>query len=223
MRTTLTILLCLCQFAVAQVAFAATPEKVGNTMKIVAFGTSLTARGNWPEDLGKALASCTGEAVTVEKVAKSGETTEWGLTQIDHIAGLAPDVVLIELYANDAALNRWIGVGASRRNFAGILDQLHARLPKARIIAMSMNPMSGMRGMIRPYLDSYIEAHRLEAQARGLEYVDNARNWAKLGDAELGRIIADGSHPLPDEASRIMVPELVDVLSRGRCKPSKEP
>jgi acyl-CoA thioesterase-1 len=222
MKLTFAIMLCFCLSTMAYQAFAQAPEKAGNTVKIVAFGTSLTARANWPERLGEALAACTGDAVTVEKVAKSGETTEWGLTQVDQVVGLAPDVILIELYANDAALNRWTGVSASRQNFAAILDQLHTRLPKARIIAMSMNPIFGMRGMIRPYLDSYIEAHRQEAQARGFEYVDNARNWAKLGDAELSRIIADGSHPLPDEASKIIVPELVDVLSRGRCKQTKE-
>jgi lysophospholipase L1-like esterase len=197
---------------------AAIPGEANKILKIVAFGTSLTERANWPERLGPALSACTGQAVRVERVAKSGETTEWGIGQVDRVIGLAPDVILIELYANDAAINRWISVGASRSNYATILDRLHAALPNARIVTMSMNPFSGMRRLIRPYLQSYIDAHRKAALERGMDYADNAKNWVKLGDDELGRIIPDGSHPLPDEASRIIVPELVEVLSSGRCE-----
>ena len=186
-------------------------------MKIVAFGTSLTARANWPEKLGAALQACTGKAITVDKVAKSGETTRWGLTQLDRVVALQPDVVLIELYANDAAMNRLIGVGESRANYAAILDRLRASLPKARIYSMSMNPMLGLKRMLRPSLSGYIAAHRQETEARGLGYIDNLPNWERLDGTELARIIPDGSHPLPDEASKIIVPELVRVLSGGEC------
>jgi hypothetical protein len=211
-------MVCFSLMSQPDVAMAETPGKVDRTMRIVAFGTSLTERANWPERLGPALSACTGQGVSVEKVAKSGETTQWGMGQVDRVIGLAPDVILIELYANDAALNRWIGVGASRSNYSAILDRLHAGLPKARIVTMSMNPFSGVRNLIRPYLQSYIDAHRKAALDRGMDYADNAKNWAKLGDDELGRIIPDGSHPLPDEASKIIVPELVKVLSSSRCE-----
>ncbi|MGO7888528.1 SGNH/GDSL hydrolase family protein, partial [Rhizobium ruizarguesonis] len=81
------------------------------------------------------------------------------LTQIDRVVAEQPDIILIELYANDATLHRFASLAQSRKNIGDILDQLRQRLPQERIVVMAMNPCSGLRGLIRPFVDSYISAH----------------------------------------------------------------
>lgn len=186
-------------------------------LKIVAFGTSLTARGGWQPALETKLAACLHRQVKVDSVAKSGETSLWALTQIDRVVAEQPDIILIEFYANDATLHRFVSIAQSRKNIGDILDQLRQRSPQARIIVMAMNPFSGLRGMIRPFVDSYISAHQAEAEKRGLEFVDHRPNWERLPPGELAAAIPDGAHPLPDIASKIIAPELVKHIAGRNC------
>ncbi|PWI53101.1 acyl-CoA thioesterase [Rhizobium phaseoli] len=186
-------------------------------VKIVAFGTSLTARGGWQAGLEAKLAACLQRPVRVDSVAKSGETSAWALTQLDRVVAEEPDIILIELYANDATVHRFVSLAQSRRNIGEILDQLHRRLPRARIILMAMNPFSGLRGLIRPFVGSYISAHQAEAQKRGLEFVDHRPGWERLNPDELAAAIPDGAHPRPDVAARIIVPELAGHIAGHDC------
>ncbi|MBX4866463.1 SGNH/GDSL hydrolase family protein [Rhizobium bangladeshense] len=186
-------------------------------VKIVAFGTSLTARGGWQPGLQTRLAACLQRPVSVESVAKSGETSTWALTQLDRVLAEQPDIILIELYANDATLHRFVSLAQSRKNIGEILDRLHQRLPRARIILMAMNPFSGLRGLIRPFVDSYILVHQAEAQKRGLEFVDHRPGWERLSPDDLAAAIPDGAHPRPEVASKIIVPELVGHIAGPGC------
>ncbi|MBX4924993.1 SGNH/GDSL hydrolase family protein [Rhizobium binae] len=186
-------------------------------VKIVAFGTSLTARGGWQGGLEAKLAACLQRPVRVDSVAKSGETSAWALTQLDRVIAKEPDIILIELYANDATVHRFVSLAQSRRNIGEILDQLHRRLPRARIILMAMNPFSGLRGLIRPFVGSYISAHQAEARKRGLEFVDHRPGWERLNPDELAAAIPDGAHPRPEVAASIIVPDLVAHIAGRDC------
>ncbi|ANM11802.1 MULTISPECIES: SGNH/GDSL hydrolase family protein [unclassified Rhizobium] len=210
----LLLLACLVMLSLPQSGHA------GNAppLKIVAFGTSLTARGGWQPALETGLAACLQRPVKIESVAKSGETSLWALTQLDRVVAEQPDIVLVEFYANDAALQRFVSLAQSRKDIGDILDQLRQRLPQARIIVMAMNPFSGLRGLIRPFVGSYISGHQAEAQKRGLEFVDHRPNWQRLTPAALAAAIPDGAHPLPEIAAKIIVPELVKHIAGGICK-----
>jgi hypothetical protein len=186
-------------------------------VKIVAFGTSLTARGGWQAGLEAKLAACLQRPVRVESVAKSGETSAWALTQLDRVVAEEPDIILIELYANDATVHRFVSLAQSRRNIGEILDQLNRHLPRARIILMAMNPFSGLRGLIRPFVGSYISAHQAEARKRGVEFVDHRPGWERLSPDELAAASPDGAHPQPEVAARIIVPELVEHIAGRDC------
>lgn len=192
-------------------------------VKIVSFGTSLSANGGWQPALQAKLAACLGHPVEIETIALAGSTSDWALTQIDRVTAARPDIVLIEFYANDAALNRWISVAGSKANFSEVLDQLRERLPQARLVTMGMNPMFGLRGMIRPFLASYIQAHKDAATARGAEFIDFGPNWARLSDDQLSQNIPDGLHPTREAAANIIVPELTRQLSQGQCKTPANP
>ncbi len=186
---------------------------VSKPLRIVTFGTSLTARGGWQTSLQAALRECLKRSITIDSVAKSGETTTWALNQTDRVVDLHPDIVLIEIYANDAALDRLISVSASQKNFGMIVDRLRGALPNVRIIDMAMNPIFGIRGAIRPFVSSYIEAHRRETSRRGFEFVDFRADWERLGHDVLSVAIPDGLHPLPETASKVMTPVLVRQIS----------
>lgn len=191
------------------VAFRTSSAVAESPLRLVTFGTSLTERGGWQEPLRIELENCLGRPVDITVIAKSGSTTEWALTVLDDVLAAKPDIVLIEFYANDGALNRLMTVGRSRANMETILDRLQKGLPDARIIMMAMSPISGVRGLIRPFLGSYIAAHRDAAEKRGIEVVDHTPGWSKLSANELAAAIPDGSHPLPAVASAIIVPTLV--------------
>ncbi|AIC28575.1 SGNH family esterase protein [Rhizobium etli bv. mimosae str. IE4771] len=186
-------------------------------VKIVAFGTSLTARGGWQAGLEAKLAACLQRPVRVDSVAKSGETSAWALSQLDRVVAEEPDIILIELYANDATLHRLVSLAQSRKNIGDILDQLHRRLPRARIILMAMNPFSGLRGLIRPFVGSYIAAHQAEAERRGLEFVDHRPGWERLSADDRAAAIPDGAHPRPEAATRIIVPALLGHIAGRDC------
>ncbi|KAB0680431.1 SGNH/GDSL hydrolase family protein [Aureimonas leprariae] len=190
------------------------------TFRVATFGTSLTARGGWQKPLEEALRTCLLRPVEVRTVARSGSTSDWGLEHVGDVVALAPDVVLVEFYANDAALHRPITLWGSRGNIAEIFRELRAGLPNARLYGMGMNPFTGRRNWGRPLLGLYIAAHRAAAETLGDGFVDFAPLWAKLTPDEIADAIPDGSHPRPEIASRIMVPELVRHLV-PTCEPTR--
>src|SRR5262245_43627655 len=108
--------------------------------KVVAFGTSLTARATWPAALKQDLSACLGKSVSVEKIAKSGASTRWAVGVLNSIRDKDPDIILLELYGNDAAINRFMTLGESKANIALILDFFKRELPRSRVIVMAMNP-----------------------------------------------------------------------------------
>ena len=67
-------------------------------------------------------------------------------------------------------------------------------------------PVSGLRGMIRPFLGQYEEMHAAVARKLGAGFIDHRPAWARLSDDELAKAIADGTHPDPAVASRVIVP-----------------
>jgi lysophospholipase L1-like esterase len=191
-------------------------------LRIVAFGTSLTARGGWQLPLEAALRDCLQRPVTVETVARSGATSGWAVTMADSVIEKKPDIVLVEFYANDAALNRFMTVNQSRANMDEILSKLKRSLPAAKVIVMGMNPISGIRGFARPFLQSYIDAHRQLAEAKGFDFFDNRPAWLRLSPAELAAAIPDGSHPLPSVAAATIVPGLTAEIAGVGCITSSD-
>lgn len=196
------------------------PRPQAAPLTIVAMGTSLTARGGWQQPLREALERCLRRPVAVETVARSGASSSWGLKAVDEVAAKGPDVVLVEFATNDAALNRLLTRQASRTNLRAILARLSGLEPKPRIIVMAMNPVFGLRGLLRPFLSCYIEAHRELAAEFGAEFIDHGPAWRALGRQALRGAIPDGIHPEPAAAASVIVPALLGLLSEGRCLPA---
>ena len=198
-------------------SLAAMPDE----LKIAAVGTSLTAQGGWQVPLQNDMTECLGVPVTVTNHARSGETSRWGLLNIDAILADRPDIILIEFAANDAALNRFISLSQSVDNMRRIVRAVRAQNSRAIIIIQAMNPLWGYRRWVRPFLDQYIEAHAALAQELGVDFVDHRPLWTAYSNAEIKRMIPDGVHPLPGYSASMVATHikawLIEKHFSGRC------
>ncbi|MGE3875156.1 MAG: SGNH/GDSL hydrolase family protein [Parvibaculaceae bacterium] len=195
--------------------------RAGETLKIVTLGTSLSARGGWQEPLRHSLDACLDGEVTVVNLAKSGMTSDWGLTQIGKVVAERPDVVLVEFAANDADVTEFMSLEHSAANIAEIVSRLRESETRPSVYVMAMNPVSGLRGMMRPFLGDYEAMHAEAARKAGAGFIDHRPAWARLSGEELAGAIADGLHPDPAAASRVIVPGLVRALAASGCAGAK--
>jgi len=209
--------------AVALHLVAAVPAMAqrGDPVKIVTLGTSLSARGGWQEPLSRALGACLNSEIVVANLAKSGMTSEWGLTQIDKVIAERPDIVLVEFAVNDADVTEFMSLARSAANMREIVSRLRESDTHPAVYVMAMSPVSGLRGMIRPFLGQYEEAHAEVARKLGAGVIDHRPAWAKLSDEEIATAIPDGTHPDPATTSRVIVPGLVHALAASGCLTAK--
>ncbi len=100
------------------------------TIKIVAFGDSLTAGYRLAPDQAfpvrlAAKLKAAGHDVTVANAGVSGDTTAGGLARIDWAVPDDTDAVILELGANDAL--RGLDPAAARKNLDAIITRLKAK------------------------------------------------------------------------------------------------
>lgn len=109
---------------------APAPPAAAESLRILAFGDSLVhgyglpAGETFPEQLEAALKR-RGLAVEVVNAGNSGDTTAAGRARLDWALAEEPDLVLVELGANDSL--RGIDPADTRRNLDDILTRLRAR------------------------------------------------------------------------------------------------
>jgi acyl-CoA thioesterase I len=107
--------------------------------RIVAFGDSLTAGYGLPQDQAfparlAARLEHDGYAITMLNAGVSGDTSSGGLARLDWTLSDHPDLVLLELGANDAL--RGIDPKLTRANLDAILARLASRHIKVLLIGM---------------------------------------------------------------------------------------
>lgn len=199
-------------------AGAATQQQPQSAMRIVTFGTSLTARGGWQQALGAQLARCLRMKVDIVNLGKSGAASNWGVQEAASVAEADPDIVLVEFSVNDAAIHRGVGFGKSRDNIRAIVGTIRERRPDARIFLMAMSPAHGWRNLIRPYLDAYYDSYEPLSQELGVGFIDHRPAWKALTEAELRSAIPDGVHPDPKLAAALIVPNIVRSIAGPSCE-----
>lgn len=173
-----------------------------NELVIAAFGTSLTERGGWTELLSKKMSRCLGRSVRVVAVAKSGETSAWGVRNVGSVVAKNPDIVLVEFAANDAALHHFISLSRSVANMRSIVDAIRMKNRQVIVVFQAMNPVWGFRGWIRPFLDAYNDAHAALAAELGVGFVDHRPWWRMHSPDVIRQLIPDGLHPMPGRAAQ---------------------
>ncbi len=185
-------------------------------IRIVALGTSLTRNGLWPDDLASALIACSGRPVLVTRIAEVGENSAWGLTQVQAVTALQPDLVLIEFAINDADLRDGQNLDAALDAHQRLLDALATAAPAARPVLMTTNRAFGLRGLMRPWLSAHYEQYRRLAAARHIGLIDLAPLWAAAPATGQDGVplLPDGLHPTDAAVARVAFSSLVTELGR---------
>ncbi len=176
-------------------------------LRIVALGTSLTARAFWPERLAADLTSCLGHPVQVGRVARPGARSDWALEQVERVLAAAPDIVVIEFAINDADLLDGVSVDTSVTRHLQLVGRLTKGLSAPAIVLMTTNPVApGWRTLQRPRLGAYYAAYRgLAAQTNsGLADI-----WPRWTDGPGG----DGLHPAPEFEAGLTLPVLRSLIA----------
>lgn len=178
-------------------------------LTVVAFGTSLTASNPWPDTLQTQLAACFDGPVKVVRVARSGEGTNWALSHWEEVVAQDPDVILLEFAINDGDLWDGIPPDQSRAQHVALLDHLSSALPDARILLMTMNPVTGLQRLKRPRMASYYAINHDLAERYGTGLADFTPRWLALpvGWAP------DGLHPSAEAANAMLPPVLAPMIA----------
>ncbi|WP_194743699.1 SGNH/GDSL hydrolase family protein [Thermaurantiacus tibetensis] len=176
-------------------------------------GTSLTARGDWPFQLGEALAACRGGPVVVERLARPGATSAWGRDALAArlaAPGPPPTLALIEFTVNDARLHAGVPLARSRAHAGKMTALVRGRggLP----VLVTMSPVHGLALLRRPAVAAYRRAWAGVAAAAGAGHVDTVPAFAVAERRELREAIPDGIHPTDAAMRARLVPALTAVL-----------
>jgi lysophospholipase L1-like esterase len=193
--------------------------------RIAILGTSLTARGTWPDDLALRLSACRPSGVEVRRTARPGASSRWGAEAIGRAlapeGGPPPDILVIEFATNDAALHRGVRLRRSvalHREMLARAGEVSGEAPgQVSVFLATMNPGHGAAGWARPGLAAYNAAYRRLA-AEGLAgLIDTGPAWGALGKAERRRLIPDGLHPGEEGMRRVAVPAFAAALAPLVC------
>ena len=176
-------------------------------LRILVFGTSLSAGREWPDRAGAALAVCLDREVEVEVLAKPGAGSDWAVEQIEAARGLDWDVAAVEFAINDADWWDGLSLEDAQANHEALVRELSDVGP---VILLTMSPAYGLRGLRRVWLGDYYEMTRQVAATMGAGLLDLYPRWLR---APAGTIdFPDGLHPLNVQANAVIVPALTGYL-----------
>lgn len=178
--------------ALALVVLTMSPARADERV-IVAFGDSLTAGLGVPVGeaypaLLQARLAKEGYAYRVVNAGVSGDTTAGGLRRVDWALKLKPEVVVVELGANDAL--RGQDLASVRANLDAIVSRFQAAGARVLVAGMRLPPNYGAR-----YGADFERIFAEVARARKAAYMPFFLDGVG-GDARLNQ--ADGIHPTAD-------------------------
>ena len=188
------------------------------TIKIVAFGDSLTAgyqlpaQDTFPVQLERAL-KAKGFAVEIANAGVSGDTSSGGLSRLDWSVPDGTDAVILELGAND--MLRAIDPKVTREALTEIVRKL-----KARGIEVLLCGMLAPRNLGPDYTNAFDLIYPDLAKTNGLLlypfFLDGIAADAKLNQN-------DGLHPTTAGVAKIVegiLPKAEELVARVRAKPA---
>jgi acyl-CoA thioesterase-1 len=198
-------------------AVTGTANAAERTVKVVAFGDSLSAgyqlpaSAAFPAQLEKAL-KVKGVAVEIANAGVSGDTASGGLARLDWSVPEGTDAVILELGAND--MLRGVDPKITRKALADIVSRLKARHVEVLLCGMRAAPNLGA-----DYARAFDAIYPELAQANGLLlypfFLDGIVTDAKLNQR-------DGLHPTAAGVAVIVekiMPKVEELLARVKGKP----
>lgn len=191
----------------------------GLSQRMLVYGTSLTANGAWPAQVLAGLNTTWPGLTTLINRGGSGETSVWGVANLDsQVIAAAPDVVFIEFSVNDAVARFGISLAQARANLDTILNGIRTALPNCEIILQVTNPVIGRPqgdDGWRPNLEHYQQIYRDAAERDNLLLIDHHPAWQALldsGEAEFLTLVPDGLHPVAAGEESYMTPVILQRI-----------
>jgi acyl-CoA thioesterase-1 len=208
-------------FAVAALALAwmaGGADAAERTIKIVAFGDSLTAgyqlpaSAAFPVQLEKAL-KAKGQAVEVVNAGVSGDTSSGGLARLDWSVPEGTDAVILELGAND--MLRAVDPKVTRQALTEIVRRL-----KERGIEVLLCGMRAQQNLGPDYAKAFDAIFPELAAANDLIFYPFFLDGI-VADQKLNQ--RDGLHPTAEGIAKIVagiLPKVEEMLARVRARPA---
>jgi acyl-CoA thioesterase-1 len=199
-------------FMLLAALFLSPGRAMAEPLRILAFGDSLTAGYGLPQEDGfvpqlqKALDKMGREAVVING-GVSGDTTAGGVARLDWMLADKPDLVILELGANDAL--RGLDPAEARRNLETII--LRLKETGAKILLAGM---LAPRNMGDDYAKAFDSMYPELAQAHGLAlypfFLEGVATKPELNQG-------DGLHPTKEGIAVIVegiLPHLTQMLDQ---------
>ena len=173
-------------------AIPAEAPKVAFLGDSIAAGLHLARDEAFPAILQQRLAKA-GQPFHLINAGVSGSTTAGGVARVDWILGQAPDVVVVELGANDGF--RGIDLDTVEENLRAIIARIQAAGARTLLLGIRLPPNYGSE-----YTDGFDALYGRVAQETGVAHVAFfMEGVAGVPDMNL----ADGIHPTPEGHRRL--------------------
>lgn len=168
--------------------FSFSISSTSQAKNIVIFGDSLSAA--YGMDLDKGWAHLLSESLkgqhTIQNASISGETSGGAVARMPiTLAELRPDLILIEIGANDGL--QGLPIKNMRANLEKIIELNHSAGTQVALVGISLPPSYGPR-----YIDQFRSTYKDLASKYKLPFIDFYREEFV---AKEGNIQADGLHP----------------------------
>lgn len=208
--------LALFTFASGLAASVSAAAAEARTVRIVAFGDSLTAGYGLPASAAfptrlEAALKAKGLDVSVENAGVSGETAAQGLARLDWSIREGTDAVIVELGAND--MLRGLNPAATRTALTQIVQRL-----KGRGITVLLAGMRAAPNLGRPYQETFDAIFPELAAAEGVLlypfFLDGVAG-------ERTMVQPDGLHPTAEGVRRIVagiLPKAEELVAQVQDK-----
>jgi acyl-CoA thioesterase-1 len=187
-------------------ALALPASVIAETLRIVAFGDSLTAGFGLPQNAAfpvklAAALRAKGHDVEVINAGVSGDSASGGLARLDWSVPDGTDAVIVELGANDAL--RATDPAVTRKALDAIIRRL-----KSRGMAVLLAGMHAPRNMGKDYIEAFDRIYPELAKEHGVLFYPFFLEGV-AADARLNQ--GDGIHPTAAGVDRIVANILPSV------------
>jgi acyl-CoA thioesterase-1 len=207
----------------SSLSLPAVPAAADAPIRILAFGDSLTAgyglnQGDSFADQLQAALRKMGRSVTVINGGVSGDTSAGGLSRIDWALADKPQVVIVELGAND--MLRGIDPDVTRANLTGIVAK--AKAAGAKVLLCGMK---AQRNLGADYVQKFDAIYPAIAKQQDVPlypfFLDGI--VSPDGTADTALLQSDAMHPSAAGAALIvqrLMPALLPLLGDDAANPS---
>jgi|GEM_PF-2039900 len=191
----------------------------GENLRLICYGTSLTAAGEWVNQLDRFFQHAYPNQLTVINSGESGQHSDWGLSHFKaRVLDLKPDVLFLEFAVNDAVERFHIPEERVRSNIETMITQVQAAYPEVEIVLQVTNPVidrpKGHSGH-RPNLKKLFMMVRDIAKKHSTLLIDHEQNWQDILDQDpalFRKYVGDGLHPNSLGCSFVLTPMILYQL-----------